>query len=145
MSTALRAANRTLLAIVAAIAMTVGLAMTARPASATLPSASQVTLARTGGFAGVHDCYVVESTTVHVDTAYLIQLVSSWQFRRLDAAYPASTPGADRFAYTLTVRYGTGRTKTVRTVEGADAPAVLWQAIGLTRQISLDTSPTSTH
>ncbi|WP_130512010.1 protealysin inhibitor emfourin [Krasilnikovia cinnamomea] len=122
--------------------MTLGLAVIGGPASAAAISASQVTLIRTGGFAGVHDCYVVDSTTVHADTPRLMQLVSSWQFRRLDATYPASTQGADRFVYTVVVRYGHRWTKTVHTIEGADAPAVLWQTISLTQQISLDVSST---
>ncbi|GAB1646296.1 hypothetical protein KRMM14A1259_67190 [Krasilnikovia sp. MM14-A1259] len=145
MSTILHTIKGRLFAIVAIAAMAVGVAMIGGPASASVLSASRVTVIRTGGFAGVHDSYVVDSTTVHVDTEHLMQLVSSLQFRRLDATYPASTPGADRFVYTVTVRYGHGWTKTVRTVEGADAPAVLWQTINLTRQISLDVSSTPTH
>ncbi|GAB1692651.1 protealysin inhibitor emfourin [Krasilnikovia sp. M28-CT-15] len=145
MSRILRIVNRQLLAIVTVVAMSFGLAMIAGPASAAALPASRVTLTRTGGFAGVHDRYVVDSTTVHVDTPHLFQLVSSWRFLRLDSSYPASTPGADRFAYVVTVRYGNGRTKTVETVEGADAPAVLWQTITLTREISSDVTPTPAH
>ncbi|MEV8510458.1 protealysin inhibitor emfourin [Actinoplanes sp. NPDC051475] len=143
MTTIVRTINRGMLATTTILAATVGLAATAGAATAAPhPTAAQVTLSETGGFAGVHNRYVVDATTTHVDTPELVRLASTQRFQRLDATYPASTPGADRFAYTVTVRYNDGTTKAVATVEGADAPTVLWRTIDLTRQISLDVTGT---
>ncbi|MGN9803464.1 protealysin inhibitor emfourin [Micromonospora sp. L32] len=142
MSAMLRAIGRIITAFALLTGAGAGTLAAAAPARAAWNDAYQVTVARTGGFAGVNEQYPVSAGTVHIYTADLLATASTREFRRLSPAYPAG-PGADRFHYTVTVTYRNGVTKTVSTEDGAPAPEVLWQVIDMTMQISREIAPVS--
>lgn len=136
----LRALSRVVTAFALLIGVGAGVLAVAGPAQAAHGTAYQVTVTRTGGFAGVDERYTVSSQTVHLSTPDLMYLVNGREFRTLAKSYLPAQPGADRFSYTVAVSYSNGRPRTVSTVEGAEAPAVLWQVIDMTMRISTDLS-----
>lgn len=138
MSALLRTIGRAMTAFALLIGIGAGVLTAAAPAQAAPSTAYQVTVGRTGGFAGVDEQYTVLSHTVHLSTPELMYAVNGREFRTLRKSYLPPQPGADRFTYTVTVPYTNGRTKTVSVNEGAEAPAVLWQVIDLTMRISND-------
>ncbi|MGK5445221.1 protealysin inhibitor emfourin [Micromonospora sp. URMC 105] len=138
----LRTIGRLVTAFVLLTGVSAATLAAAAPARAGWNDAHQVTVTRTGGFAGVNERYDVSTGTVHVYTANLLATAGTREFRRLCPAYPAGN-GADRFHYTVTVTYRNGVTKKVSTEDGADAPEVLWQVIDMTMQISRDLAPIS--
>ncbi|GAA3455811.1 protealysin inhibitor emfourin [Dactylosporangium matsuzakiense] len=94
---------------------------------AATPAATQIVLERSGGFAGEHTAFVVDTTTV--GGAPALQLAGTRRFLRLHAAYLPKHTCCDRYAYRVTVTYRGERTKTVATMQGARAPQVLWDVI----------------
>lgn len=142
MSAMLRAIGRIITAFALLTGVGAATLASAAPAQAGWSDAYQVTLTRTGGFAGVNEQYTVSASTVHISTADLMATAGSCEFRRLSPSYTAGT-GADRFRYTVTVTYRNGVTKTVSTEDGVEAPEVLWQVIVMTIQISRDLAPVS--
>lgn len=138
MSAMLRTIGRVIATFALLIGVGAGVLAVAAPAQAARATAYQVTVNRTGGFAGVNEQYTVLSHTVHLSTPDLMYAVNGCEFRTLAKSYLPAQPGADRFTYTVTVSYTNGHTKTVSATEGADAPAVLWQVIDMTMRISTD-------
>ncbi|GLZ77766.1 hypothetical protein Afil01_25730 [Actinorhabdospora filicis] len=96
--------------------------------------AQTVTLDRTGGYAGLHLRYTVDSRAGEP----LAAAVTTTEFRALADHYP--TPCCDQFTYTLTVRYTNGSVKSIEA--GGDLPDLLADAIdravavGTQRQIT---------
>lgn len=111
-------ALKTLIALlVFAVALTV-----APPAFAEAGYRAQtVTLDRTGGYAGIHMRYTVDSRAGEP----LASTVTTPAFRALADRYP--TPCCDQFTYTLTVRYTNGSVKSIEA--GGDLPDLLADAI----------------
>ncbi|MFC0004130.1 protealysin inhibitor emfourin [Micromonospora siamensis] len=127
------------------ITVAAGLFAVASPAQAARSTAYQVTVVRTGGFAGVDESYTVTSQPGSPFAATLMESVSSREFRSLAPSYLPTPNGADRFRYTVTVAYSNGRTKTVVAVDGADAPAVLWQVVDTTMRIAAGPTVAATN
>ncbi|RNL90339.1 hypothetical protein EFE23_24135 [Micromonospora solifontis] len=138
----LRAIGRVITAFALLIGAGGSVLAVAGPAQAARSTAYQVTVERTGGFAGVDESYTVLSSTVHLYTTDLMATVNGREFRTLGSAYRPAIPGADRYSYTVSVAYTNGHSKTVTTMDGADAPAVLWQVIDLTMRITADVTAT---
>ncbi|MCI4063235.1 hypothetical protein MRQ36_11885 [Micromonospora sp. R77] len=138
MSAMLRVIGRAITAFALLIGVGGGFLAIAGPAQAARSTAEQVTVTRTGGFAGLTTEFTVASNTVHAATTDLIYTVNGREFRTLAPSYLPSSNGADRYVYTVTVSYSNGATKTVTTMDGAEAPAVLWQVIDTTVQITND-------
>lgn len=134
----LRAIGRAVTAFALLMGVGGGVLAIAGPAQAARSTAYQVTVERTGGFAGVDETYTVLSSTVHRYTTDLMTTVNSREFRTLAPSYLPANLGADRYFYTVSVTYTNGYSKAVTTVDGAAAPAVLWQVIDLTMQITAD-------
>jgi hypothetical protein len=97
---------------------------------------------RSGGIAGRHDVFTVGWFTPNRPGWTALALASTPRFRWLKPSYLPADQCCDRFSYVVTVRYQRGPTKVVRTMDGAPAPAVLWQVIKLTQRGGLHTSPT---
>jgi hypothetical protein len=137
--------NRLAVAFVCAVAALVpavpAAASGASFASAAYRAADRVVLERTGGFAGRHDTFLVDRSTV--DGGATLRLAGSPQFRRLRASYQPANPCCDRFAYQVTAYYRAGRSKTVSTVEGTRAPRVLWDVIRSAEQVGRQTADAS--
>jgi len=97
--------------------------------------ASRLVLERTGGFAGVHDTFVVDRSVAA--GARVLRLAGTARFRRLGRSYQPANPCCDRFSYRLTVSYPIhrGAAKTITTVQGAPAPKILWDVITMTEQV----------
>jgi hypothetical protein len=95
--------------------------------------AYRVVLDATGGFANLHQHWVVVRSDPGTDVARLFGTVSGGRFRALRPSYLPANPCCDRFTYRLSVSYRHGRTKTVTTMDGTTAPPVLWKAINLVR------------
>ncbi|MFC4144635.1 protealysin inhibitor emfourin [Micromonospora mangrovi] len=143
MSAMLRVIGRAMTAFALLIGVGAGTLAVAGPAQAAYRTASAVTVVRTGGFAGLTQDFTVLSSTVHTSTPDLMYTVNGREFRSLAPSYLPSSNGADRYVYTVTVSYTNGATKTVTTMDGADAPAVLWQVIDTTVQITNDLTATT--
>lgn len=138
MSAMLRAIGRAATAFALLIGVGGGVLAVAGPAQAARSTAYQVTVERTGGFAGLDESYTVLSSTVHLYTTDLMTMVNGREFRTLAPCYLPADTGADRYFYTVSVAYTDGYSKTVTTVDGVTAPTVLWQVIDLTMQITAD-------
>jgi hypothetical protein len=121
--------------MLAVAALAAALVAPASPALAhnTTGAADRLVLERSGGFAGVQDSFVVDRSVV--GGAKPLRLAGSVGFRRLRAAYRPSNPCCDRFSYRITAFYAGGSRKTVATTEGAAAPQILWDVIGLTQRV----------
>ncbi|MET0424096.1 MAG: protealysin inhibitor emfourin [Actinoplanes sp.] len=113
--------------VAACAALTFAPPAAAAPAPTGYGAATRVLLERTGGFAGVHDSFVVDRSTVGGQRS--LRLVESYRFRALRASYVPKNSCCDRFFYQVTVTYRGGFRKTVSTVQGADAPRVLSDVI----------------
>lgn len=110
----------------------------ATPAAATpvpFGSATRIVLDRSGGFAGQKDSFVVDRTTVGGKRA--LRMAGSHTFRWLRNSYQPKDPCCDRYAYRVTVSYRGGHRKTVRTVQGAWAPRILWDVIGEAERVGV--------
>ncbi|NYF55883.1 protealysin inhibitor emfourin [Micromonospora purpureochromogenes] len=142
MSVMLRAIGQVISAFALLTGVGAATLASAAPAQAAWSDAYQVTLTRTGGFAGVNEQYTVSASTVHISTADLMATAGSCEFRRLSPSYTAGA-GADRFRYTVSVTYRNGITKTVSAEDGVEAPEVLWQVLDMTLQIRRDLAPAS--
>jgi hypothetical protein len=108
------------------------------PAAAAAPGptrATRIVLERTGGFAGVHDSFAVDRSTVGGQRP--LRMVESRRFTSLRSSYVPKNSCCDRFAYQVTVTYRGGYTKTVSTVQGADAPSELWQVINAVERVGV--------
>jgi hypothetical protein len=109
---------------------------TAAAGSAAAPvifgAARQIVLVRAGGIAGTQDTFVVKRDTPGGQRA--LRLAGSWRFRWLRGTYQPKNPCCDRFTYRLTVTYRGGHRKTVATVQGAEAPKILWDVIAATEK-----------
>jgi hypothetical protein len=136
----LRAIGRVMTAFALLIGVGAGTLAVAGPAQAARSTAYQVTVVRTGGFAGLTQEFTVLSQTVNTATADLMYTVNGREFRGLAPSYLPTYNGADRYSYTVSVAWTNGATKTVTTMDTADAPAVLWQVIDMTVQISTEVS-----
>lgn len=117
---------------VAALAPAVA-APTAAGAATPGPSgpAVEIVLDRQGGFAGLHDTFLVDRETAGGQKA--LRLAGSRAFQRLRDSYQPANPCCDRFSYVLSVTYRGGAVKTVSTVQGTEAPRILWDVIAETR------------
>jgi hypothetical protein len=140
MSVMLRAIGRITAAFALLIGVGAGVLAVGGPAQAARSTAYQVTVERTGGFAGVHESYTVSTGTVNAYTTDLMTMVNGREFRTLAPSYLPADTGADRFFYTISVSYTNGYTKTVTTIDGATAPAVLWRVVDMTVQITTEVS-----
>jgi len=118
---------------IAAAAMCAVLAP-AVPASAATVPATMIVLDRSGGFAGRHDTFVVDRMTAGGQRP--LRLAARPAFRRLRASYEPANPCCDRFAYRIDVTYRNGRHKTVSTVQGTEAPPILWEVIDEVEQVA---------
>ncbi|MET7421131.1 hypothetical protein [Dactylosporangium sp. NPDC005555] len=105
------------------------LAPAAPAAASPIPfsSATKIVLDRSGGFAGEKTAFVVDRTTV--GGAKALRMAGSVKFRWLRSSYQPRNPCCDRYEYKVTVSYRGGYRKTVRTVQGTDAPRVLLDVI----------------
>ncbi|WP_018349699.1 hypothetical protein [Longispora albida] len=111
-----------------------GLGLAVAPASAAPGHAVQsVTLDQTGGYAGVRLRYTVDRNAATAQASELLSLTSTPAFTTLGDSYLPDDPCCDRFTYDLTVRYKNGVVKTVSTIDGGGAPAILEQAISLAK------------
>jgi hypothetical protein len=99
----------------------------AAEARAVAGPATAIVLERSGGFAGTRDSFLVDRSTAGGRAP--LRLAGRPEFRRLRASYQPVNPCCDRFAYRLTVAYRDGSHKTVSTVQGTAAPAILWDVI----------------
>jgi hypothetical protein len=129
--------TRILAALVAVGGLTLAGAapVAAAPTTATATGfAYQVVVDRSGGFAGLHDQYLVNWRMRGADARWVLILTTTKEYKRLAGSYLPANPCCDRFEYLVTVRYTNGVTKKVRTVDGADAPALLWRVIRLTQR-----------
>ena len=90
----------------------------------------QVSLERSGGFAGVVTTKTVDTATLGTDEAQqLRQLVKTADFSHLPEAIASPTNGSDRFQYKLTVvEHGRQHTVTVSetTVPTSLQPLIKW-------------------
>jgi hypothetical protein len=110
----------------------------AAPAAATpgpFGSAVRIVLDRSGGFAGKQESFVVDRTTIGGRPA--LRMAGSPRFRWLRNSYQPKNPCCDRFAYRVTVSYRGGFRKTVRTVQGTEAPRILWDVIGEAERVGV--------
>ncbi|WP_433222326.1 hypothetical protein ACQP00_23170 [Dactylosporangium sp. CS-047395] len=104
------------------------------PPAAAAPSllpagqARTIVLERSGGFAGEETAFVVDRTTVGGRPA--LRMAGSRAFLKLRRSYQPKNPCCDRYAYRVTVTYRGGHRKSVETVQGTNAPHVLWDVIG---------------
>ncbi|MDG6106349.1 hypothetical protein Daura_19510 [Dactylosporangium aurantiacum] len=97
--------------------------------------ATKIVLDRSGGFAGERTSFVVDRTTVGGRPA--LRMAGSWKFRWLRSSYQPRNPCCDRYAYRVTVTYRGGFRKTVRTVQGTQAPRILWDVITETERVGV--------
>src|SRR3982751_5120445 len=95
--------------VVTTLALTVGLASAAAPAaaaparSAATGFAYQVTVDRTGGFAGRPHHYTVNWRMRGPAARWALTLATPRQFKRLAASYLPADQCCDRFAYLVSV------------------------------------------
>jgi hypothetical protein len=113
-----------------------GVAAPRRAAAAPSTYAYRVVLDATGGFANLHQHWVVARSTPGANVGRLFDTVSGGRFRALRPSYLPADPCCDRFTYRLSVSYRRGRTRTVTTMDGTAAPPVLWTAINLVRGVA---------
>jgi hypothetical protein len=97
--------------------------------------ASRVVLERTGGPTGQVFTVVVDAGGAHPDTPRLLRLTSSAEFLALKPSYLPADTCCDFYFYKVTVTYTNDVKKSVLTMEGAEAPDVLRDVIGLALSI----------
>jgi hypothetical protein len=105
----------------------------ARAAVAPVGPAIRIALDREGGFLGGHDRFMVDRSTAGGNKA--LRLAASRKFLRLRGSYQPANPCCDRYSYVVTVSYLRGPRKTVSTVQGTDAPQILWDVIAETERL----------
>ncbi|GAA5071408.1 protealysin inhibitor emfourin [Nocardia iowensis] len=98
------------------------------------PEPTRVEVNQTGGFAGVNEVYTVDAEVDNQRRAPLFDLVGSEQFLALNDTY-TENDCRDAFSFTVTVTYSNGTTKNITTDECSQAPAMLTDAIALTKEI----------
>lgn len=98
-------------------------------------SATKIVLERSGGLAGETTSFVVDRTTVGGQGA--LRMAGSYKFRWLRNSYEPQNSCCDRYAYRVTVSYRGGFRKSVRTVQGATAPRILWDVIGESERVGV--------
>ncbi|WP_412542810.1 protealysin inhibitor emfourin [Longispora sp. K20-0274] len=117
-------------------ALLIGAGVAAVPASAAAPARAQsVTLEQTGGLAGVQRRFTVDTSTPGARRDPLLATVARPDFLALEPSYVSGNTCCDRFVYELTVRYPDGRVKSVVTVEGGGAPALVADVIARTKAL----------
>ncbi|GIG59009.1 hypothetical protein Lfu02_33810 [Longispora fulva] len=117
-------------------ALLIGAGVAAVPASAAAPARAQsVTLEQTGGLAGVQRRFTVDTSTSDARRDPLLATVARPDFLALDPSYVSDDSCCDRFVYELTVRYPNGSVKSVVTVEGGGAPALVGDVIERTKSV----------
>jgi hypothetical protein len=121
--------------VAACAAMTLTPAAPAAAATTGSGSATRVLLERTGGFAGRHDSFVVDRSTVGGRRS--LRMVESHQFRSLRSSYQPANSCCDRYFYQVTVTYRGGHRKTVSTVQGTEAPRILSDLIGEVERVGV--------
>ncbi|WP_189057328.1 protealysin inhibitor emfourin [Longimycelium tulufanense] len=123
--------------VVLLLAVLLGFTTLTATASATPPTTQvgvrEVVLEVTGGIAGIHETFEVTPDSAHPNKDRIFTLVRQREFRTLKDQYLPENQCCDFFHYTLTVAYTNGRTKTVETMDGADAPEILFGVIRLIR------------
>lgn len=120
-----RGAIVTLIAVCGIAALTPAAPAAAAPVP--FGSATKIVLDRSGGFAAQKDSFVVDRTTI--GGRHALRMAGSWKFKWLRSSYQPNSPCCDRFAYRVTVSYRGGLRKTVTTVQGTNAPRILWDVI----------------
>ncbi|MEU4218488.1 hypothetical protein [Actinoplanes sp. NPDC026623] len=127
--------KRTIIAALAVVSAIAASAPAAPASAATVPAgpAVRIALERAGGFIGGHDTFVVDRSTAGGHQA--LRLAGSRKFLRLRGSYQPANPCCDRYSYVVTVSYLHGPRKTVSTVQGADAPRILWDVIAETERV----------
>ena len=127
----------TLVTVCAIAALSPVAPATAAPAA--FGSATKIVLERTGGFAGDRTSFVVDPSVVGGQRP--LRIAGSRQFTRLRDSYQPENPCCDRFFYRVTVSYRGGYRKTVSTVQGTNAPRVLWDVIDEVEQVGVRPFP----
>jgi hypothetical protein len=124
---------------IAALLAAAGLATLAPAAPAAAAQSSReavrIVLERSGGFRGGHDSFAVDRSTVGGHRP--LRLAASRDFQRLHPSYRTPSSCCDRYTYRLTVTYRGGNLKTITTIQGASAPAVLWNVITDTERVGV--------
>lgn len=112
-------------------------ALTASPAVAASNEtpAQSVILEQSGGIAGMQMQFTVSQDTQDARRNNLLSTLGRQEFRTLPSTY-GRLGCCDRFTYKLVVRYPNGQVKTITAVDGKPMPAVLAEAIDLTRLIA---------
>jgi hypothetical protein len=136
-----RIARNSIVTLVAAC--TIAALAPAAPAAATpaaaapllFRSATKIVLDRSGGITGDTTSFVVDRTTV--GGRPVLRMAGSYRFRWLRNSYEPYNPCCDRFTYRVTVTYRGGFRKTVKTVDGARAPRILWDVIHETQRVGV--------
>jgi hypothetical protein len=124
------------LAAAALGAASVASAASAEPTGQPRPTMTdRVVVERTGGIAGVHDTFIVESRNTSPEAEKLFALTSSPEFLALDPVYLPQDTCCDFFEYRVTVSYTDGSGRWLVTMDGGDAPDLVWDVIGLTQSI----------
>lgn len=120
--------------LIAALVAVSAIGASAPASAATVPAgpAIRIVLERAGGFIGGHDTFVVDRSTAGGHQA--LRLAGSHRFLRLRGSYQPANPCCDRYSYVVTVSYLRGSRKTVSTVQGTDAPRILWDVIAETER-----------
>ncbi|MGW4845081.1 hypothetical protein [Nocardia brasiliensis] len=108
--------------------------------AATTSAAVRIELHQTGGIAGVHDIYTVDSAVADQRRGQLFDLVGSQQFRTLSDSYLGPDECLDQFYYEVVVTYADNTTKNVNTDDCSQAPPLLTDVRALTKQIGVQTS-----
>jgi len=87
---------------------------------------TQLTLARSGGVAGIRPPPKVLDTAGLSDAAarHIDELLETSGFFKLPAELPERSPGADNFQHSLTVRHAGGREHTVTFTEASASEAL---------------------
>lgn len=91
--------------------------------------AYRVELHRTGGYLGVDDYFVAYRGEPGSET--LFEIVDGAEFQSLNGSYLPKYRCCDRFMYQLKVWYADREVKAITTMDGGDAPDVLWKVIHL--------------
>ncbi len=107
----------------------------ATPAVAAPVAATAIVLERSGGFAGRHDSFVADRSTV--GSREVLRMAASPEFRWLRGSYQPKNACCDRFSYRVTVTYRDGHRKTVSTTQGTPAPRILGQVIAEVERVGV--------
>lgn len=111
-----------------------------------MPEGAVILFQQSGGFAGITEEWAIyadgrivagDGRVLQVEPAQVQQLLEEAEaigFFQMKADYVPLDTCCDRFLYTLTVRSGEC-VHTVRALEGAEAPAALWDLLGAVRRL----------